>query len=368
MATGAESERIGPRVSWRRVQLRLGQVRLSQRTRLIMLLAMVIVSGALHITWPVEFPLLTLAPWVVVAGLFLSPGPLMTLYAFIAGLLALVFWIVPTAPIRAITVVSSMAVGMVAMYALSASRASLGTYGTRGNRMLEELRRRQQQLAVLPPLPAGYRAESAVVGAFGDAFAGDVLISAPGFHPGHLEFALVDVSGNGLRAGSRGLMVAGAFSGLLGQVKPERFLGAANSYLVRQPWREGFATAVHLEIDPATDRFWISSAGHPPAMRCSVARNTWDPMQGEQGPALGLVDGIPFPRMEGVIHAGDALILYTDGIVETRTGELVDGIEWMGGVAQRALQTGFEGFAAYLCREALGGHGDDRGALVIWKP
>ncbi|HNQ06199.1 MAG TPA: PP2C family protein-serine/threonine phosphatase [Tetrasphaera sp.] len=350
------------------MQVRLGQIRLSQRARLVMLMVMVAGSAALHITWPDEFPLLTLAPWVVVAGLFLSPAPLIGLYVFIAGLLALVFWIVPTTPLRAITVLSSMAAGMIAMYALSASRASLGTYGTRSNRMLVELRTRQQQLAVLPALPEGYRAEAAVVGAFGDAFAGDVLISAPGFHPGHLEFALIDVSGNGLRAGSRGLMVAGAFSGLLGQVEPERFLSAANAYLVRQPWREGFATAVHLEIDPATDRFWISSAGHPPAMRCSAARNTWDPLQGEQGPALGLIDGIPFPRMEGEVHTGDALILYTDGIVETRTGELLDGIDWMGGVAERALQVGFEGFAAYLCREALGGDGDDRGALVVWKP
>ena len=72
--------------------------------------------------------------------------------------------IVPTTPLRAITVLSSMAAGMIAMYALSASRASLGTYGTRSNRMLVELRTRQQQLAVLPALPEGYRAEAAVVG------------------------------------------------------------------------------------------------------------------------------------------------------------------------------------------------------------
>ena len=42
---------------------------------------------------------------------------------------------------------------------------------------------------------------------------------------------------------------------------------AANDYLLRQEWEEGFATAVHLSLDLATGRFEVRTAGHPPAVQ-----------------------------------------------------------------------------------------------------
>ena len=123
---------------------------------------------------------------------------------------------------------------------------------------------------------------------------------------------------------------------------------------------------MHLEIDPATDP--LDQQRWPPARHAvfGSAQYMGSPA-GRTRPALGLIDGIPFPRMEGEVHTGDALILYTDGIVETRT-ELLDGIDWMGGVAERACKVGFEGFAAYLVRRgARRGRRRPR-ALVVWKP
>ena len=65
-----------------------------------------------------------------------------------------------------------------------------------------------------------------------------------------LELVVVDVSGKGEEAGTRALLLSGAFGGLLGSpAAREEFLGAANAYLIRQDWHEGFATAVHVSLD-----------------------------------------------------------------------------------------------------------------------
>ena len=45
----------------------------------------------------------------------------------------------------------------------------------------------------------------------------------------------------------------------------EEFLEAADAYLRRQRWEDGFATAVHLALDLDTGSYVLGSAGHPPA-------------------------------------------------------------------------------------------------------
>ena len=54
------------------------------------------------------------------------------------------------------------------------------------------------------------------------------------------------MSGKGVDAGTRALLLSGAFGGLLGALPSEEFLAASNDYLLRQGWDEGFATAVHV--------------------------------------------------------------------------------------------------------------------------
>jgi len=68
----------------------------------------------------------------------------------------------------------------------------------------------------------------------GSSFGGDFVVSESDGKT--LEVALVDVSGKGVDAGTRALMLSGAFGGLLGSVQPDRFLPACNLYLQRQRW------------------------------------------------------------------------------------------------------------------------------------
>ena len=338
---------------------------LSIRTRVVLVLALITVSGAAYLAWPETFPRVTFVPGMLLAGLFLPPGPLVISFGYLLAWMTVQLFISPGTRTSAFVGFGSVLAGMVVMYVLSASRASRGLVGFAGDRILFELTHRQRLLAQLPPLPAGWRAECVVAGADGEEFSGDFLLCTQSGRD-HLEIVLVDVSGKGLRAGTRSLMLSSAFSGLLGRIDADRFLPAANSYLVRQDWREGFATAVHLDLDLTTGSFELGLAGHPPAIHFDSARGRWESVLSRSGPVLGAMDGMSFPQTSGRLNPGDALLLYTDGVIESRTNQLADGIDWMLGAIE-TYGVSFPGAAQRLVRGAQGGSGDDRGVVLIWR-
>src|SRR5690606_227978 len=252
------------------------------------------------------------------------------------------------------------------MFWVARSRARLGTQGIGGDTILVDLRDRLRRMGELPALPTGWAAESAVHSAYGDSFSGDFVVASLEPEKQRLEVALVDVSGKGTRAGTRSLLLSGAFGGLLSAVSPEEFLCAANAFLGRQQWREGFATAVHVAIDLDTGEYSVGSAGHPPALRLEAASGEWQ-MLSTGGPPLGIVDDFYYRRAKGILDRGDALMLYTDGIIESKAVELDDGIDHLLGQAERGRATGFTGLADHVCTIARSGSEDDRAAVVIWR-
>ena len=68
----------------------------------------------------------------------------------------------------------------------------------------------------------------------------------------------------------------------------------------------------------------------------------------------------------GEMRPGDALLLYTDGMVETRTRDISLGIDRMLGQAEHLLRGEFEGGATRLV-EALGSRNDDRALLLVHR-
>ena len=72
------------------------------------------------------------------------------------------------------------------------------------------------------------------------------------------------------------------------------------------------------------------------------------------------------PETSGLMLPGDALLLYTDGMVETRTRDIGSGIDKMLGQAERLLRGQFEGGAERLV-EALGSRSDDRALLLVHR-
>ncbi|GAA5123538.1 hypothetical protein GCM10023339_43590 [Alloalcanivorax gelatiniphagus] len=333
-------------------------------TRTVAVLVVVTVLIGLAI-WLIgeNVPLVTLLVPLVVSSLVLGPRQLPWFVLFDLLVLALV---VPTqddiTPRVALTVVIIFALGFLVLLA-SLRRSRLGVAGIQGEMMFVDLRDRILRQGGIPDLPAGWYAASELRSAGGTPFAGDFVVASR--VGDRLEVAVVDVSGKGQGAGTRALLLCGAIGGLLSALPPSEFLGAANRFLLQQDWDEGFATAIHLSLDLETGRYDVRSAGHPPAALRHAGSGRWEVLESE-GPILGLLDGVEFPAVSGEMRRGDALLLYTDGMVETRTRDISLGIDRMLGQAEHLLRGEFEGGATRLV-EALGSRNDDRALLLVHR-
>ncbi|WP_222595862.1 PP2C family protein-serine/threonine phosphatase [Cellulomonas aerilata] len=258
------------------------------------------------------------------------------------------------------------AIALVAVLRLARRQDRLGLRGAAGNVMLVDLRDRLEAHGSVPPLPAGWRVDHALRAAYAEAFSGDFLVAARPASGRMLEVVLVDVSGKGQDAGVRSLLLSGAFGGLLGAMPREDFLTAANDYLLRQDWDEGFATAVHVAVDLRSGDFWVASAGHLPAVHRHAGSGTFEVLDTVGGPALGIVPIPVFQMHAGRLLPGDVLMLYTDGVVETPGADLEIGIDRLLGVAERVVATGRGGAEAVLDGVRTG-EDDDRAVVLLHR-
>jgi serine phosphatase RsbU (regulator of sigma subunit) len=248
------------------------------------------------------------------------------------------------------------------------SRQRVGLQGTLGESMLVDLRDRLEHQGRFPvDLPEGWHVDTVLRSANGDSFSGDFVVGTYDRTGRHLEIVLIDVSGKGLAAGTRSLMLSGAFGGLVGALEPSDFLPTANRYLIRQQWPEGFVTGVHVSLDLGTGDALLAGAGHPPAVHYRAGKGRWVLLDGEQGPVLGVLDEAKFPAQRLRLERGDALMLYTDGLVESPRLDVGSGIDRLVGQAERVMTQGFRGGAAKIMDGVRSGEGDDRALVLLWR-
>ncbi|KJY37307.1 MULTISPECIES: PP2C family protein-serine/threonine phosphatase [Streptomyces] len=317
---------------------------------------------------PVWFSPSALVLPIVAGGLLLRPASLLGLYAASATALiveALVLGPYTEGPARVTpgTVLVVAACGFFGLI-IAQFRSRVGVPWRRGGTMLFDLRERIRVQSKLPALPPGWHREMALRPAGGQSFSGDFVVAARTNGGRTLEVVLTDVSGKGMEAGSRALLLSGAFGGLLGALPPQDFLPAANGYLLRQDWDEGFATSIHLVLDLETGDYELLSAGHLPALQLSAGTGRWQERSGE-GPLLGVYDGAEFEPARGNLRPGDVLMLFTDGLVETADREISEGIDRLTGEADRYVAAGWEGAAWHLIEKVAKDVNDDRALLLI---
>jgi hypothetical protein len=347
--------------SWSRGRHRLW----SPRVVFSALLLVVLVVGALAVQAPAWVaPTLVVVP--VLIGAALLPMTWMVALA-IAALVVHSVAVGLSAPAER-SVPSVVAFILIVALVLGGARARsrLGVRGSRGELMLFDLREHLTTEGEIPGLPLGWRAEVVNRSANGDSFGGDFLVSAKSEDGSLLEVALVDVSGNGIDAATRALMLAGAFGGLIGSVPAARFLPAANLYLLRQRWDEGFATGVHVAIDLRTGEFELGSAGHPPTVHYHAGSGSWEVSQAT-GPAFGLFAEAQFELVRGRLLPGDAMLLYTDGLVERPDRDISYGLDRLVGEAEKLVTRGFESGANQLIAAVSDTESDDRACVLIWR-
>jgi hypothetical protein len=330
---------------------------------LVALLCLTFIILVLAVSGYSWFPLSVFVVPLVAGSVLLERRPFVALTAVIAGCVLATLG-VSGASLSGVAVAVVVAV-IAAILLLASYRSLLGVGGRLGESMLIDLRDRLQTQSELPPLPDEWYAQAMMRSAGGAQFAGDFIVAATTDRRTLLEVVVVDVSGKGLAAGTRALQLSGAFGGLLGALPSEQFLPAANRYLLRQDWSEGFATAAHLAMRLDTGAFTLRTAGHPPGVQWHAGSGRWEVLE-SYGPALGLIEAADFTAASGMVDYADALMLYTDGLVETPERDFTLGIDKLLGEAERMLTRGWENSAERLL-ERLDSAGDDRAILFLHR-
>lgn len=299
---------------------------------------------------------------MVLASLWLGPKTLPWFVIFC--LFGVVGLALNTPDITKVTVVRVIFTFAIALMIILTSfrRMKLGVAGPRGESMFVDLRDRIVNQGTIPRLPREWHVEAASRSAGGTSFGGDFIVASKATDGSTLELIVVDVSGKGIEAGTRSLLLSGAFGGLASAVAADRFLPEANVYLLRQEWEEGFATAIHLHLCLNTGDFELRKAGHPPAVWLHAGSGRWSVLDSD-GPVLGLIPEATFEVVRGRLLPDDALVMYTDGLVETVSRDIGSGIDKLAGKGQLLFPSGYERGARKLI-DQLASSNDD-GALVL---
>ena len=213
---------------------------------LVALVAFTVVLTAAILVWPTVAPLTGLVVPLLLGSILLSPRQLPWFVVFLMVMLMLAIGRQQTIEVRTVIAIAILYLLCFIVLVTSFRRTRLGVAGVLGESMLVDLRDRIQQQGGIPPPPPVWLVETALRSAGGTLFAGDFVVATRPRHSNRLEIAPRGRVRQGEQAGTRALLLSGAFGGLPGALPPEDFLPAANDHPLRQAWAEGFATAVHL--------------------------------------------------------------------------------------------------------------------------
>ena len=138
---------------------------------------------------------------------------------------------------------------------------------------------------------------------------------------GRYGLAVGDVSGKGAEAAARTAMVKymmRAFA--VNDPSPAVVLHHLNDALTRDLEDERFATLVYGVLDPEALKFTIGRAGHPPPLIYRAADGSVEALEDPlEGPVLGCLTGQDYNELTFALAPGDVFVLYTDGLIETRS-------------------------------------------------
>ncbi|MEU9379767.1 SpoIIE family protein phosphatase [Streptomyces sp. NPDC048279] len=191
---------------------------------------------------------------------------------------------------------------------------------------------------------------------------------------GTVHAMIGDVCGHGPDEAALGVELRIAWRALtLAGLCGDELLGTLQEVLEHERSDEEiFATLCTVDIAPDGRRAGLCLAGHPAPLVARPGRPAELLPYENNGPALGLLEGARWPRMQVELGAEWSLMLYTDGLIEGRVGSGGErlGQEGMLEMVRRQLGQGLSGEALLRAavnevRELNGGELTDDVALVL---
>jgi len=122
------------------------------------------------------------------------------------------------------------------------------------------------------------------------------------------------------------------------------------------------ATALFASLDPVSGRLRIASAGHPPPVLLRGGRAEFLPARPSR-----MLGAPPSHAIEwnGVLPRGASLILFTDGLVESRSADIDEGFDLLLAAATSAGTSDPDALCDHLLSELTGAHRADDIALLV---
>ncbi len=134
--------------------------------------------------------------------------------------------------------------------------------------------------------------------------------------PGCIAFSIGDVSGKGLGAASVTALVKNSLRALaVDGHAPDVVMNKSNEVVSRFTSTETFITGIYGILDLVSGDLTYCSAGHPPA---AIVGPAGVRMLTEHGPVLGAIRGAIYPSAQETLRMGESIVLYTDGLTESR--------------------------------------------------
>jgi serine phosphatase RsbU (regulator of sigma subunit) len=209
----------------------------------------------------------------------------------------------------------------------------------------------------------------------GEVYAPSALVELGGdlydyvaLEDGRLAVILADVTGHGVDAAADMAMAKYVFRTLVREhPRPADFVRAVNAVVVNEIGPGKFITLIYLVVDPATGEVACASAGHPPPRVVDAEGVT--PLR-TQGLALGVDAEQEYEEVRTRLEPGASVVVYTDGVVEARSGKEQYGTERLDTVLRRRHAVSAENIAASViesARKFTGGELTDDCAVVVVK-
>jgi sigma-B regulation protein RsbU (phosphoserine phosphatase) len=135
--------------------------------------------------------------------------------------------------------------------------------------------------------------------------------------------------------------------------KPRSILGLLNDALIRQG-SERFCTAVYMRVRLAPKRVQVTvcSGGHWLPLRLRAGGEVTE--IGRAGTLLGILDDAHLSDVNATLDPGDAVVLFTDGVVEARRGDEMFGHERLAEVLRECHGATAQEITACVMDAALG--------------
>jgi PAS domain S-box-containing protein len=197
------------------------------------------------------------------------------------------------------------------------------------------------QANLLPvPVPAIPGVELAVRYLSGtrDAEVGGDFYDVSRMPTGEVAIVVGDVAGHDMIAAAQMAQLRGVFRALRRRTAGPAELIADVQELWNHLGLERLVTAVFARVEPHTGRLRIASAGHPVPAVVSAGGEAWFPDL-EPAPPLGSLPGRPPATWEATLGYGDALVLYTDGLIESPDRDVSAGMSALGAAVSAAGTT-----------------------------